>query len=112
MFSEMGIMKNIKAVYTIARPTGLENKDKNEKEEKKEKENEEEKIDKSSYEKTLVDNDSVITFDNNKKDATKKITLDDMGNNLKIINEIQTNSSRNQLMEKNKDVVLEVKNYK
>ena len=112
MFSEMGIMKNIKAVYTIARPTGLENKDKNEKEEKKEKENEEEKIDKSSYEKTLVDNDSVITFDNNKIDATKKITLDDMGNNLKIINEIQTNSSRNQLMEKNKDVVLEVKNYK
>ena len=110
MFSELGIMKKIKAVYTIARPITSLEQDKIEELEKKE--NEEEKIDKSNYEKTLVDNDSVITFDSKKLEIKEKIDLNEMDKNIKNINDIQTNSSRNQLMNKNKDVYLEVKDYK
>ena len=109
MFSEFGISKKITAVYTLNRPEFLIDKDKKEGEKK---EDEEEKIDKSSYENTLVENDSVITFDNDKINIKENFSLNDFGNNMKNINEIQTNSSRNQLMSKNKDVYLEVKDYK
>ena len=108
-------MKNIRAVYTIARPGNNDIKNEEKKEEEKQdeeiKNEEEEKLDKSSYEKTLVENDSVITFDND-KNINEKINLDGFGNNLKNLNEIQTNSSRNQFMSKNNDVYLEVKDYK
>ena len=115
LFSDIGIMKNIRAVYTIARPGNNDIKNEEKKEEEKQdeeiKNEEEEKLDKSSYEKTLVENDSVITFDND-KNINEKINLDGFGNNLKNLNEIQTNSSRNQFMSKNNDVYLEVKDYK
>ena len=115
LFSDIGIMKNIRAVYTIARPGNNDIKNEEKKEEEKQdeeiKNEEEEKLDKSSYEKTLVENDSVITFDND-KNINEKINLDGFGNNLKNLNEIQTNSSRNQFISKNNDVYLEVKDYK
>ena len=109
MFSEMGITKSIKAVYTFKRPEIKNDEDKKQEEEK---ENEEEKLDKSSYENTLVEDDSVITFDSDKIKIKDSFGLNDLGNNMKNFNEIQTNSSRNQIMSKNKDVYLEVKDYK
>ena len=117
MFSDIGLMKNIRAVYTIARPVNKENKEeeKKEEEEKQEEEGkkeEEEKLDKSNYDKTLVENDSVITFDNDKKNLNEKIDVDMIGNNFKNMNEIQTNSSRNQFIPKNNDIYLEVKDSK
>ena len=117
MFSDIGLMKSIRAVYTIARPVQKENKEEENKEEEikneEEKKEEEEKLDKSSYAKTLVENDSVITFDNDKKNMSEKINLDLIGNGLRNLNEIQTNSSRNQFIPKNiNDISLEVKDYK
>ena len=109
MFSEMGITKSIKAVYTFKRPEIKNDEDKKQEEEK---ENEEEKLDKSSYENTLVEDDSVITFDNEKIKIKDSFGLNDLGNNMKNFNEIQTNSSKNKIMSKNKDVYLEVKDYK
>ena len=108
MFSNMDLTKRIRAVYTLRRP-GLENKKEKEEEIK---DIEEEKIDKSSYDNTLVDNDSVITFDNDKINIKDNLDLNNLGNNKKNFNRLQTNSSRNQLMSKNKDVYLEVKDYK
>ena len=112
MFTDLGIMKNIRAVYTVERPGLNVNKDKKEEEDKND--DEEEKLDKSSYEKTLQDNDSVITFDNEKNDIKEMFNTNLIGNNInnRNMNEIQTNSSRNQLMSKNKDVYLEVKDFK
>ena len=108
MFSNMDLTKRIRAVYTLRRP-GLEAKKEKEEEIK---DIEEEKIDKSSYDNTLVDNDSVITFDNDKINIKDNLDLNNLGNNKKNFNQLQTNSSRNQLMSKNKDVYLEVKDYK
>ena len=114
MFSNMDLTKRIRAVYTLRRPALDINKDKKEKEKEQEleQENVEEKIDKSSYDNTLVDNDSVITFDNDKIKINENLGLNDLGKHKRNINEIQTNSSRNELNTKNKDVYLEVKDYK
>ena len=115
MFYKIDEIKNIKAVYTLSRPD-LRNKDKKE-EEEEQKENEEEKLDKSSYEKTLEDNDSVLTFDNDKNIINEKNKISDIrSSNMKNINininEIKTNSSRNQMIPKNSDIYLDVKDYK
>ena len=90
----------------------MKEKNDEDKKQEEEKENEEEKLDKSSYENTLVEDDSVITFDSDKIKIKDSFGLNDLGNNMKNFNEIQTNSSRNQIISKNKDVYLEVKDYK
>ena len=88
--------------------------------------NDDEKIDKSSYEKTLVDNDSVITFDNiNEKNSLNDIHLENENDNGKIstlknrkkynlinTNEARSKSSRQELDINNKDTVLDVNNFK
>ena len=130
MFSKIDLGKKIKAVYTIKSPIGMYSA--NKKDEKKEEkeisviknELEEDKIDQSSYENTLVDNDSVITFDDNedKKDLNDiEIYIDGkdkLKNKRKEYNIITTNeefhskSSRNGMITKNNDIYLDVKNSK
>ena len=85
MFSNMDLTKRIRAVYTLRRPALDNNKDKKEKEQELDQENEEEKIDKSSYDNTLVDNDSVITFDNDKININENLGLNDFGKHTRNI---------------------------
>ena len=128
MFGKMDLSKKIKAVYTIKFPGIPVGK----KDEKNEQEiilnnDDDEKIDKSSYEKTLVDNDSVITFNSN--DNKKGLDLNDIDTekhdnkklnvlnnrksyNITNTNEIQTKSSRHGLNTNNDDIYLDVKNMK
>ena len=134
MFGKMDLGKKIKAVYTIKAPMGM--KSANKKEEKNDDKNQDnigneinndddEKIDKSSYEKTVVDNDSVITFDNmddKKLDDMDDINIYDnkktniLNNNRKEFNLITTNelskSSRKGMISKNEDIYLDIKNFK
>ena len=133
MFGKMDLGKKIKAVYSFKAPMGLytankkqeKNDNKEENNINNEINNDEDKIDKSSYEKTLVDNDSVITFDS--KDGKKSISdldnyLDEKKKNLKNkrteYNLITTNepfgtkSSRQGMTAKNEDIYLEITNNK
>ena len=134
MFGKMDLGKKIKAVYTIKAPMGMYSA--NKKEEKNDDKNQDnigneinndddEKIDKSSYEKTVVDNDSVITFDNmddKKLDDMDDINIYDnkktniLNNNRKEFNLITTNelskSSRKGMISKNEDIYLDIKNFK
>ena len=130
MFRKLNSSKKIKAVYTLKAPSYLANKkgQNNEKENiiNNDINNDEEKLDKSSYEKTLVDNDSVITFDNiDEKNSLNDIHLEKENDNGKIstlknrkkynlinTNEAQSKSSRQELDINNKDTVLDVNNFK
>ena len=90
---------------------------------------EDEKIDKSSYEKTVVDNDSVITFDNLDEDKKNINDINDINiyNNGKMNNfknkrneyniittgePFKSKSSRIEILNKNNDIYLEIKNDK
>ena len=90
---------------------------------------EDEKIDKSSYEKTVVDNDSVITFDNLDEDKKKINDINDINiyhngkmNNFKnkrneynimTTNEpFKSKSSGIEILNKNIDIYLDIKNEK
>ena len=117
MFAKMNLGKNmkaVKAVYTLARPMlKNDNKDKKEEEEERIDKEEEEKIDKSSYDNTLVDNDSVITFENDKSKGNKRNSSGEDDYLIDIKEEIQTNSSRKRLVKKNNDdIYLNVKGDK
>ena len=130
MFVKLNSGKKIKAVYTLKAPSYLANKkgQNNEKENtiNNDVNNDDEKIDKSSYEKTLVDNDSVITFDNiDEKNSLNDIHLENENDNGKIstlknrkkynlinTNEARSKSSRQELDINNKDTVLDVNNFK
>ena len=133
MFGKIDLGKKIKAVYTIKAPAGMysANKKDDKKDEKEQiiikNEPEEEKIDQSSYAKTLVDNDSVITFDDNNdnKDANILNDIEIYNNGMnKLKNKkqeyniittndnIQSKSSRNGMITKNEDIYLDVKNFK
>ena len=137
MFGKMDLGKKIKAVYSFKAPMGMYSANKiNERKNKEQniinnEENilEEDKIDKSSYEKTLVDNDSVITFDNLDEDKKSINDINDINiyNNGKMnntrnkwneYNVITTNeplkskSSRIEMINKNADIYLDVKNDK
>ena len=133
MFRKMDLGKNIKAVYTIKAPPGmysankkedekneLENQDKNKSDNSK---NDDEKIDKSSYNQTLVDNDSVITFDNDNAKLSDIVFENDNNDKLNGLNkrrnfiintnEVQSRSSRKPLNSKNdEDIILDIKNFK
>jgi hypothetical protein len=132
MFGKIDLGKSIKAVYTIKAPPGMysarkkedekneaENKDKGD----NSKNDDDDKIDKSSYNQTLVDNDSVITFDNDKaklsdiefeNDNSDKINgLNKRGNYIISTNDAQSKSSRKPLKSKNdEDIILDIKNFK
>ena len=133
MFGKMDLGKNIKAVYTIKAPPGIYST--NKKEEKNEagnkeqnksdnfKNDDDDKIDKSSYNQTLVDNDSVITFDNDKTKLSDIVIenennnringLNKRGNYIISTNDAQSKSSRKPLNSKNdEDIILDVKNIK
>ena len=126
MFGKINLNRNrnIKAVYTMnapsIMPSTIKKEDKNEEKENKIiYENEEEKLDKSSYNKTLVDNDSVITFDNDDKNSLNDIVIENENglrnkrkNYIITTNDAQSKSSRQGLVSKNEDIILDIKNNK
>ena len=128
MFGKMDLAKTIRAVYTMKTGmTFMKKKEEKDKEEDNNNYDDDERIDKSSYENTLVDNDSVITFDNiENKDS---LNLDDnyldnddikKSNRFKNVkpcniitsNEAQSKSSRQGININNDDIYLDVKNNK
>ena len=129
IFEKMELAKKNKSLHRIKAPAGMYTM-KNELDIENDKinsfNNETEKIDKSSYNKTLVDNDdSVLTFDNNEnikssKDAiletekTNKIVglNNKRQNNIKTTEEDQQKSSRRILTTQNDDFILDLKNIK
>ena len=121
MFGKMELGKKIKAVYSFKTGMFAANKKNEDNKIENNNENDEEKIDKSSYDKTLVDNDSVITFDNingnNSFDLEQKINTSLNSKrreyNINQTNEpLQSKSSRQALITKNEDIYLNVKNIK
>ena len=126
IFEKMELAKKNKALHKIKAPAGMYSM-KNELEIENDKlnsiNNETEKIDKSSYNKTLVDNDdSVLTFDNNENiKSTKDFILETENtnkivglnnkrqNHLKNTENDQQKSSRRILSTQNDDFVLDLK---
>ena len=130
IFEKMELSKKNKALHKIKAPAGMYSL-KNELEIEDDKinsiNNETEKIDKSSYNKTLVDNDdSVLTFDNNENIKSSKDIILESENTNKIVGlnnkrqsqiknteEDHNKSSRRILStQNNDDFVLELNNIK
>ena len=129
IFEKIELAKKNKFAHKIKAPTGMYSM-KNELEKDIDKinsiSNETEKIDKSSYNKTLVDNDdSVLTFDNNENPKSSKDIILESENNNKIIGinnkkpsqiknteDDQQKSSRRILSTQNDDFILDLKNIK
>ena len=129
IFEKMELAKRNKNLQKIKAPTGMYST-KNELEIENDQlnsiNNKTEKIDKSSYNKTLVDNDdSVLTFDNNENIKSSKDNILDTENtnkkvglnikrqsNINNTEEEQQKSSRRILSTQNDDFILDLKNIK
>ena len=129
IFEKMELAKRNKTLQKIKAPTGMyttKNELEIENDQLNSINNETEKIDKSSYNKTLVDNDdSVLTFDNNENIKSSKDKILDAENtnkkiglnikrqsNINNTEEEQQKSSRRILSTQNDDFILDLKNIK